>query len=163
MADGSAIVTAPAGWGWSPGAMLAGDPAGALPDLPLLSRVAAPQRNQTVEDAIKAVPGLAERLRPHHLQSRYGLPQSTASVILARVRGTPAPPTGDETIAARILRVLADGPSTTGEVAAELDLKSKLAATHLLQLMQRGKLEREPYSNQATPGRQTWLWSLARG
>jgi predicted Rossmann fold nucleotide-binding protein DprA/Smf involved in DNA uptake len=157
MADGShEMVTAPIGWGWKPGTMLCGDPVGALPELPLLSRVSAADRNRVIAEAITSIPGLADHVRPCHLQAKYAIPQASASVILARTRGEAARDPEAATIGSRILAVLRDGPSTTGEVAAELDLKSSLASTHLLQLQQRGKVERKPFGN-------GWLWSVPHG
>lgn len=65
--------------------------------------------------------------------------------------------------AAACLAVLKEGPSTTGEVAAEVGISSKLAGTHLANQQKLGKCERVPYSAEKDKlGRQrAWLWKLA--
>lgn len=44
-----------------------------------------------------------------------------------------------------VLAVLADGPATTGEVAAELGWPVRLTCAHLRELMIRGHARREPF------------------
>ncbi len=167
MADGS-IVTAPSGWGYRPGVILGGDVAAALPELPLLARVDARQRVRTVGEAVASVPGLLERVRPRDLQAKYGLPQGTASALIAQLKagGDAAAAVDDDagTVASRILRLLAAGDATTGEIAAELNLRSKLAGSHLACMHKRGRIKREPYPGDPTRGiRRGWLWSLING
>lgn len=45
----------------------------------------------------------------------------------------------------QVLAVLADGPATTGEVAAELGWPTRLTCAHLRELMIRGHARREPF------------------
>lgn len=64
--------------------------------------------------------------------------------------------------AQRCLAVLADGPATTGEIAAETGLQSKLAGTRMALLHKRGKVQRERWVKPEGRGqRDCWLWSLA--
>jgi hypothetical protein len=81
------IVRAPAGWGYSPGCILSGVDASALPDLPLLRCISdGKERNRTIERAIRDVPGLAGQVRARDIKHKYGLPDVTASVIASRLR-----------------------------------------------------------------------------
>lgn len=71
-------------------------------------------------------------------------------------------PTRPDSKAQRCLAVLTDGPATTGEVAAETGLPSKLAGTHLALLHKRGKVTRSRYVKPEGRGqRNCWLWSAA--
>lgn len=64
--------------------------------------------------------------------------------------------------ASACLAVLADGPATTGEIAAETGMPSKLAGTHLRNLYERGKVKRERFVRASGRGRRVcWLWSVA--
>ena len=64
--------------------------------------------------------------------------------------------------ASACLAVLADGPATTGEIAVETGMKSKLAGTHLRNLHDRGKVQRERFVRASGRGRRVcWLWSAA--
>lgn len=80
------IVTAPGGWGWKPGTMIAGDVSDVLPDLPVLSMVVTGARVATLAQALRSVPGLATLARPCELQRRYGIPQATASDAIQAAR-----------------------------------------------------------------------------
>lgn len=79
-------VIAPTGWGYLPGAVLAGDAMAMLPELPLLSVLRDGNKMQAVIDAISSRPGLARCVRPIDLQRKYGIPQSTASTVLQTAR-----------------------------------------------------------------------------
>jgi hypothetical protein len=86
MADGSHDrVLAPAGWGWHPGAVMAGDALDMLPELPLLKHVNG-SRQLVLAKAVTSVPGLLAIVRPIDLQKKYGVPQSTASESLRLAR-----------------------------------------------------------------------------
>jgi predicted ArsR family transcriptional regulator len=61
--------------------------------------------------------------------------------------------------ASRVLRILADGPATTSEVAAETGWTVKIACAHLLNLVERGKVDRSPFHRKGQ--RSAWLWRLA--
>lgn len=61
----------------------------------------------------------------------------------------------------RCLAVLRDGPATTGEVAAELGIPSKLAGTHLAQLHALKKITRKPFGTKPSGRGSRWLWSIA--
>ncbi len=65
--------------------------------------------------------------------------------------------------AAACLAVLRDGPATTGEVAAEVGIPSKLAGTHLANQMKLGKCRRKPFGDERDKlGRaRRLLWELA--
>jgi hypothetical protein len=81
------IVRAPAGWGYSPGCILSGVDASALPDLPLLHSIGeARERNRVVEEAIRSVPGLAAKVRVRDIKHKYELPDVVASNIASRLR-----------------------------------------------------------------------------
>jgi len=60
--------------------------------------------------------------------------------------------------ASRILRVLAEGPATTAEVAAELDLPIKITCAHLGNLVIRGKARKRRFTGKGHG--KTMLWSL---
>ncbi|HEY4145210.1 ArsR family transcriptional regulator [Pinirhizobacter sp.] len=60
--------------------------------------------------------------------------------------------------ASRVLRVLAEGPATTGEVAAELGWNVHLTCAHLKNLHLAGKVSRKRFP---APGRLVrFLWSI---
>lgn len=65
--------------------------------------------------------------------------------------------------AGRLLAVLAEGPATTAELAAELDITSHNAGTHLRNLFDRGKVARDPFQTEAKRWghSRVWLWRLA--
>lgn len=64
-------------------------------------------------------------------------------------------------IASRCMRILAEGPATSAEVAAELGMTSHLAGTHLRNLWLKGKISRAEYIRKRGPGRQlAFIWSL---
>jgi hypothetical protein len=60
--------------------------------------------------------------------------------------------------ASRVLAILAEGPATTGEVAAETGWGVHLTCAHLFSLLQRGKISRSPFKQHGA--RTWWLWSL---
>lgn len=64
--------------------------------------------------------------------------------------------------AAACLAVLADGPATTAEVAAETGLSTKIAGTHLANQAKLGKCEKAPFGDATDKlGRHRRLiWSL---
>lgn len=66
-------------------------------------------------------------------------------------------------LAGRCLAVLADGPATSGEVAATVGITPHAAGTHMLNLFKRGKLERRPFVKPAggRGKRHVWLWEAA--
>lgn len=69
------------------------------------------------------------------------------------------------TIASRCMAVLAEGPATTGEIAAEVGLRSRLAAAHMQLLYQSGRVRRAPFDG-STAGlgdRKVWIWSACNG
>lgn len=57
------------------------------------------------------------------------------------------------------LRVLAEGPATTGEIVAETGLTPKHVNARLTEMMARGKVSRSPVSM----GHSKWMWSLNEG
>lgn len=64
--------------------------------------------------------------------------------------------------ASAVLRVLGDGPATTGELAAELGWTVHLTCAHVKNLHMKGKVDREPFEKPAgSPGiRKVFLWKL---
>lgn len=67
-----------------------------------------------------------------------------------------------DSIASKCLAVLDEGPATTGEIAAELGLKSALAAAHMQLLKSRQKVRCKPHSIVVGFGLRTvWLWEAA--
>jgi|HubBroStandDraft_1064217.scaffolds.fasta_scaffold104291_2 hypothetical protein len=60
----------------------------------------------------------------------------------------------------RILRVVSESPSTTGEVSALTGLPRKHCCAILRYLWQSGVLTREPYKRPGIRG--AFLWSLSR-
>lgn len=68
----------------------------------------------------------------------------------------------DASKAAQCLDILAEGPATTAEVAAETGMTSHNACSHLFNLHGKGRIERAPYYK---PGdtRRYWLWSISEG
>lgn len=80
-------VLAPAGWGFREGYTLATDTPPKLPELPLLRVLDQGRRNEAVLTMLRETPGLAQSVRPKDLVEKYGLPQSTASILLARAKG----------------------------------------------------------------------------
>lgn len=60
---------------------------------------------------------------------------------------------------ARLLALLAEGPATTGEVAAELGWTTHSACAFLKNLHMSGRLKREPFPT--GDARRRFLWSLA--
>lgn len=79
-------VLAPAGWGWKPGALLSAPTEHDLPELPLFSLVPVHRRMTVLVDALSSLPH-AHKIRPCHLQRRYGISQASASGVVARLRG----------------------------------------------------------------------------
>lgn len=79
-------VLAPGGWGWKPGVQLTPPTTDDLPDLPLLSLVPIKDRLQVLMDALSPLP-FAAKIRPVQLEKKYGLPHSSASAVVARLRG----------------------------------------------------------------------------
>lgn len=75
--------TAPAGWGFKPGHVLAGG-AELLPDMPMLPFVR--NKKAAIVEVISRVPGLAYHLQPRDLVRKYGLPQASASDTLKAAR-----------------------------------------------------------------------------
>lgn len=61
--------------------------------------------------------------------------------------------------AALVLALLADGPATTAEIAAELGWDAGNTGDHVHNLYQRGKVKREPFPTGDKLRR--FLWSLA--
>ena len=57
----------------------------------------------------------------------------------------------------KIAAVLAEGPSTTWEIAAELGWRPNLVAAHLGAMVRRGQVTRE----QMSANKRRLLWSLA--
>ena len=80
-------VLAPPGWGFSAGYMLAGASATDLPDMPMLRFLDQSARNEAVLTMLRETPGIARSIRPKDLVAKYGLPQSTSSILLSRARG----------------------------------------------------------------------------
>lgn len=82
-------VLAPAGWGFRPGAVLAGGrklgPRD-LPDLPLLRVLRPSSRKTAILDALQAVPGLADAVRASDLVAKYGITKTVAWELLRRCR-----------------------------------------------------------------------------
>lgn len=64
--------------------------------------------------------------------------------------------------ASACLAVLADGPATTAEIAAETGFSKHLACSHLFNLLARNKVEHTPYFKPGQPKR-FWLWSIKGG
>ncbi len=64
--------------------------------------------------------------------------------------------------ASAVLRVLANGPALTSEIAAELGWSVRNACAHAKNLHARGKVEREQFMKPAgSPGpRRVCLWKL---
>jgi len=60
--------------------------------------------------------------------------------------------------ASQVLALLADGPATTGEIAAELGWDAGNTGDHVHNLYQRGKVKREPFPTVNKQRR--FLWSL---
>lgn len=58
----------------------------------------------------------------------------------------------------QLLRVLEEGPSTSGEVAIETGMTAKLAASYLGKLAEAGHVRREPFR---IDGQDCWLWKIA--
>lgn len=79
-------VLAPAGWGWKPGALLTAPTEHDLPDLPLLHQVSLMKRLSVMVAALSPLPH-AHKIRPIHLQRKYGISQAAASGVVARLRG----------------------------------------------------------------------------
>ena len=82
-------VTAPAGWGFHPGTIIAGGrklSARDLPELPLLRLFKGARRNAVIVDALRAVPGLAHAVRADDLVAKYGITKNVAWEILWRCR-----------------------------------------------------------------------------
>lgn len=79
-------VLAPGGWGWKPGALLTAPTADDLPDLPLFPLVPVHRRLTVLVDALSPLPH-AHKIRPVHLQRKYGISQAAASGVVARLRG----------------------------------------------------------------------------
>lgn len=79
-------VLAPAGWGWKPGALLTAPTEHDLPDLPLFHQVHVSKRLTVLVNALSPLPH-AHKIRPCHLQRRYGISQAAASGVVARLRG----------------------------------------------------------------------------
>lgn len=74
------------------------------------------------------------------------------------------PTMNPESKASACLSVLADGPATTGEIAAETGMPSKLAGTHLRNLFERGKVRRSRFVKAEGRGlRNCWLWERTHG
>lgn len=80
-------VLAPAGWGFLPGFPLGGLTADDLPDLPMLRFLERDRRNAAVLKMLRDNPALVREIRPRDLVAKYGLPQSTSSLLLTRARG----------------------------------------------------------------------------
>lgn len=51
--------------------------------------------------------------------------------------------------ASQVLRVLSEGPATTGEVAAELGWDPRITCSHLCELRTRGKVTSRPFEKPA--------------
>lgn len=69
-----------------------------------------------------------------------------------------ASPIRPDSKAQRILRLLAEGHATTNEVAAELEVPTRLASAHLCHLVTRGLVVRDPIRG---PTGKAYLWRLA--
>lgn len=80
------VITAPAGWGWNPAAIIAGLSPDDLPELPFLRMLRPVVRNAAITESLRDNPQLLKVIEPKHLVRRYGLPQVTASTVLARAR-----------------------------------------------------------------------------
>lgn len=59
--------------------------------------------------------------------------------------------------AMQVLRLLAEGDATTGELAAETGWKPKLVAAHLSQHANAGRVSHRPFSSR---NGKRWIWSL---
>lgn len=85
----STPVLAPAGWGFRPGAVLAGGrqlgPRD-LPELPLLRLLRPKNRNAAIVETLQSVPGLADAVRAEDLVAKYGITKNVAWEILWRCR-----------------------------------------------------------------------------
>lgn len=75
----------------------------------------------------------------------------------------PWPTINGESKASRVVAVLEQGPATSSEVAAALDIKATLACAHLAELRRQGRVKREPYHDPDRRRRARWLWSLGNG
>lgn len=65
------------------------------------------------------------------------------------------------TTASEILGLLAEGPATTGEIAALTGETSNRACAWLNHLLRAGRVSRQRHVRSAGPGRRnTWLWSI---
>lgn len=63
----------------------------------------------------------------------------------------------------QIVRILADGPALTGEVAAELGIPANAASAFLHGLLRQGRVEKSPFKRPSAWGRKTMtlMWGLA--
>lgn len=61
--------------------------------------------------------------------------------------------------ASTVMRILSEGPATTGEVAAELGWHVRLACAHLSNLRRQKKIVSEPFHRE-TGGRPGQLWRV---
>lgn len=76
---------APGGWGWPPGYPLFLPTAADLPELPLLMQLNPRTRVPVLTEALRLVPN-HEKIRPRDVIARYGIPSTTASSVIARLR-----------------------------------------------------------------------------
>lgn len=59
----------------------------------------------------------------------------------------------------QLLRVLAEGPATTGEIVAETGWPPKNIVARLTVQMKAGRVQRTPYQAEGEQSR--WLWALS--
>ncbi|GAB3388308.1 hypothetical protein [Lysobacter fragariae] len=77
-------ITLPGGWGFPTGYQLvAGSAIEQLPELPLLKVLRGQQRNDAIVEELVKIPAFRE-IRQRDLMKKYGLPSSTANVVLQR-------------------------------------------------------------------------------
>ncbi len=77
-------ILAPSGWGFLPGTPIAGVTVDELPDMPMLRFLERDKRNAAVLAMLKDRPGLANSVKCSDLMRKYGLPQSTSSLLIKK-------------------------------------------------------------------------------